>query len=301
LIKIAPTVALFGGSFDPPHIGHQTIIQKISALEDIDALIVMPAFLNPFKKTTLASAQQRLEWCKEICSSTRVIVSDFEVSQKRSVYTIETLNYLASSYSVKYLVIGSDNLASIDRWRDFTQIDSRVVWIVVTREGDNPSYSKLREYRVIELDMPISSTAIRSGEISGNVDKRIESKVEQLVKHRLKQRTQMTIKERVDAIVSVLDSKKAEQIEVFDLEGSDYIAKEVVIANSFGGKHTIALYEHLKNELKPKGEEFLGSDESDDWVVVDLGDIIVHIMTPAYREKYSMEKFLSELITKQAE
>jgi ribosome silencing factor RsfS/YbeB/iojap len=110
----------------------------------------------------------------------------------------------------------------------------------------------------------------------------------------------MTIKERVDAIVSVLDSKKAEHIEVFDLEGSDYIAKEVIIANSFGGKHTVALYEHLKNELKPKGEEFLGSDESDDWVVVDLGDIMVHIMTPAYREKYSMEKFLSELVAKQS-
>ena len=105
----------------------------------------------------------------------------------------------------------------------------------------------------------------------------------------------MTIKERVDAIVSVLDDKKAEEIEVFDLSDTDYIAKEVVIANSFGGKHTLALYEHLKKELKPKGEEFLGADESDDWVVVDLGDIIVHIMTPAYREHYSLEKFLSEL------
>jgi ribosome silencing factor RsfS/YbeB/iojap len=105
----------------------------------------------------------------------------------------------------------------------------------------------------------------------------------------------MTIKERVDAIVSILDDKKAEEIEVFDLSDTDYIAKEVVIANSFGGKHTIALYEHLKTALKPKGEQFLGAEESDDWVVVDLGDIMVHIMTPAYREHYSLEKFLSEL------
>ena len=105
----------------------------------------------------------------------------------------------------------------------------------------------------------------------------------------------MTIKERVDTIVSVLDNKKAEEIEVFDLADTEYIAKEVIIANSFGGKHTSALYEHLKNELKPKGEEFLSVDESSDWLVVDLGDIIVHIMTPAYREHYSIEKFLSEL------
>jgi len=111
----------------------------------------------------------------------------------------------------------------------------------------------------------------------------------------------MTIKERVDAIVNILDSKKAEEIEVFDLSDTDYIAKEVIIANSFGGKHTVALYEHLKNELKPKGEQFLGADESNDWVVADLGDIIVHIMTPAYREHYSLEKFLGGLTPKNSE
>ena len=108
----------------------------------------------------------------------------------------------------------------------------------------------------------------------------------------------MTIKERVDAIVNILDNKKAEEIEVFDLSDTDYIAQEVVIANSFGGKHTLALYEHLKKALKPQGETFLGTDESDDWVVVDLGDIIIHLMTPAYREHYSLEKFLSELAPK---
>jgi len=109
----------------------------------------------------------------------------------------------------------------------------------------------------------------------------------------------MTIKERVERIVEVLDNKKAEQIEVFDLKDSDYIAQEVIIANSFGGKHTVALYDHLKNDLKPKGEEFLAADQSDDWVVVDLGDIIVHIMTPAYREKYSLEDFLNTLTPSQ--
>lgn len=109
----------------------------------------------------------------------------------------------------------------------------------------------------------------------------------------------MTIKDRVERIVKILDSKKAEEIEVFDLKNSDYIAQEVIIANSFGGKHTISLYDHLKKELKPKGEDFLAADQSDDWVVIDLGDILIHIMTPAYREKYSMEDFLSTLISAQ--
>ncbi len=103
------------------------------------------------------------------------------------------------------------------------------------------------------------------------------------------------LQERIDTIVKVLDEKKAEEIEVFDLSDADYIAKSVVLANSIGGKHTAALLDHLKDTLKPKGEEFLGTDETEDWVVADLGDIIIHIMTPAYRQKYSIEEFLQEL------
>jgi len=100
---------------------------------------------------------------------------------------------------------------------------------------------------------------------------------------------------RVENIVNILDSKKAEEIEVFNLEDSDYIAKAVVLANSLGGKHTLALYDNLRVELKKLGEKLMGADESDDWVVVDLGDILIHIMTPQYRMRYSIEEFLKEL------
>ncbi len=104
-----------------------------------------------------------------------------------------------------------------------------------------------------------------------------------------------SIEQRVEEIVKVLDEKKAEEIEYFDLQNSEYIAKAVVIANSIGGKHTQALFDYLKEKLKPKGETFLGADESDEWIVADLGDIIIHIMTPEYRRKYSLEEFLEEI------
>ena len=105
----------------------------------------------------------------------------------------------------------------------------------------------------------------------------------------------MTLQERVERIVTLLDSKKAEEIEVFDLGNVDYIAQAVVIANSLGGKHTRALFDHLKEELKPLGETFYGSDESDEWIVADLGEIMVHIMTPDYRQRYSLEDFLDDI------
>lgn len=109
----------------------------------------------------------------------------------------------------------------------------------------------------------------------------------------------MTIDERVESIVSILDDKKADEIEVFNLDNADYIAKRVIIANSLNGKHTLALYDHLKKELKEQGDTFLASDASDEWVVADLGDILIHIMIPEYRQRYSLEKFLSELVENQ--
>jgi len=99
---------------------------------------------------------------------------------------------------------------------------------------------------------------------------------------------------RIEKITSLLDAHKAESIEVFDLSKKNYFVDYAIIASSLGSRHTVALLDHLKNGLKPE-EHFNNVDESGDWVVIDLGDILIHIMTPEYRVKYDMEKFLSEL------
>ncbi len=102
------------------------------------------------------------------------------------------------------------------------------------------------------------------------------------------------MKNRIENIVSVLDTNKAEAIEVFDLSEKNYFVDYAIIASSLGSRHTIALLDHLKKGIKP-AENFNNVDESGDWVVIDLGDILIHIMTPEYRVKYDMEKFLGEL------
>ena len=99
---------------------------------------------------------------------------------------------------------------------------------------------------------------------------------------------------RIEKITAVLDKNKAESIEVFDLKEKNYFVDYAIIASSLGIKHTTALLNHLKNELKPE-ETFNFVDESGDWIVIDLGDILIHIMTPEYRTKYDMENFLSTL------
>ncbi len=103
------------------------------------------------------------------------------------------------------------------------------------------------------------------------------------------------MQDTIDKIAKFLDEKKAEDIEVFDLSNKDYIANVVIIANAQSNKHTLALLDYFKKEIKEFGLKIYATDESDDWVVIDTGDILIHIMTPQYRARYSLEEFLTDL------
>ncbi|MDR1910755.1 MAG: ribosome silencing factor [Helicobacteraceae bacterium] len=100
--------------------------------------------------------------------------------------------------------------------------------------------------------------------------------------------------ERLEAIAKVLDQNKAERIEKFNLENSDYMVSGVVVASALADRHLTALIDYLKEALKPIGEEFLHSDVSDEWAAIDLGDILVHIMNEKTRDRYNLEAFLDE-------
>ena len=104
---------------------------------------------------------------------------------------------------------------------------------------------------------------------------------------------------RLENIKKILDDKKAENIEIIDLTSKDYLVDYVVIATTLNPKHGFALLNYLRTDLKPNGEEFLRVDEDDEWTIIDLGDMFIHLMSEKYRNKYSLEEFLSELVTKQ--
>jgi len=101
------------------------------------------------------------------------------------------------------------------------------------------------------------------------------------------------MEERIEKIVEILDRNKGEDIEVFNLQDSDYFVDYVVIATGLGDRHNEALLDYLKKGLKPE-ESFLNIEVSDGWIVVDLGDILIHIMTTSYRQLYKLEDFLNE-------
>lgn len=291
-----PTIAIFGGSFDPPHKGHQLIVEKAIENLQIDKLFVVPAYLNPFKTSTLADAPTRLSWCHTLFDSIdRVKVDDYEIKEGKSTVTSQSVKHFNQAYNVKYLIIGSDNLSTLTKWHAFEWLNETVTWVIATRDNHHLDTDELNKWELLPIEAPMSSTQIREEKDLQFIDEKIRTSV----KHILEGQHHMTIDERIAGIVKILDDKKAEEIEVFNLEDADYIAKRVVIANSLNGKHTLALFDHLKRELKEQGDEFLASDSSDEWAVADLGDILIHIMIPEYRQRYSLETFLNELVENQ--
>jgi nicotinate-nucleotide adenylyltransferase len=291
-----PIVAIFGGSFDPPHKGHQSIVASAIEYLDIDRLILVPTYLNPFKSTAFALASQRLLWCHILFDAlAKVCVDAYETKEASPIPTSQSVKHFNIKYQVKYLIIGADNSYDLRRWHDFEWLNSHITWVIVTRKGYEIHTEGLRQYQLIYVDNAISSTQIRAENDVCEVDKKIQKSVQSV----LQGKTMTSIDQSVENIIAILDRNKADEIEVFNLEEADYIAKQVIISNSLNGKHTQALAEHLKKGLREKEESILYSDISDDWAVLDLGDILVHIMTSEYRQRYSLEVFLSELLAKQ--
>ena len=151
-------LALFGGSFDPPHAGHVHIVNKALEILNIETLVVVPTYLNPFKSVSFASGYQRVAWLKEIFKShKRVQISDFEIAQNRSVYTIETVRHFSRYAQTIYLIIGADNLEKLHQWHHYDELCQRVTFVVVTRDNIDIPDTMIR----LDVDTPISSTLFR--------------------------------------------------------------------------------------------------------------------------------------------
>lgn len=152
------TIALYGGSFDPPHIGHEAVVKALLSLNEIDKVLLMPTFLNPFKKGSFAPADLRLKWLKKMFSdSKRVEVSSYEVDQQQKVPTLQSVEYLLKCYKKIYLVIGADNLKTLKEWYKSEILLSKVSLIVANRDGIEVPDG----YLTLDTHIDVSSSNLR--------------------------------------------------------------------------------------------------------------------------------------------
>ena len=139
-----PTIGIFGGSFDPPHCGHLSIINAAIQTLKLQKLFIVPSFLNPFKESFYFEPKMRLEWLKilqqEIClQDCEVLVLDYEVAQQAPTPTYKTLEFIQKTYATAQdsfcLLLGADNVASLHKWANFSWLQKNVEFVVIPRKG----------------------------------------------------------------------------------------------------------------------------------------------------------------------
>ena len=96
-------------------------------------------------------------------------------------------------------------------------------------------------------------------------------------------------------ILSSLDEDKAEEIVSIDIKGKSSVADRLIIASGRSQRHVAALAEHLMQKLKDAGSDHVRAEglPHADWVLIDAGDVIVHLFRPEVRHFYNIEKIWS--------
>ena len=100
------------------------------------------------------------------------------------------------------------------------------------------------------------------------------------------------INSALETVTTCLEDSKAEEIMTIDIRDKSAIADYMVVASGRSGRHVSAVADHLLRELKSLGFKSIKVEglQSADWVLVDIGDIIVHLFRPEVRDFYSLEK-----------
>lgn len=157
---------ILSGSFNPPHIGHLAIANYMLEYEGLDELWFIVSPHNPLKDAgSLVPEDQRLEMVQiAIRDEPRFHASDIEFTLPRPSYTINTLDTLSQRYPDRefYLIMGSDNLLLLDRWKEHERLVSTYKILVYPRPGYTAGHISNPNIRIVKAPLlDISSTVIR--------------------------------------------------------------------------------------------------------------------------------------------
>jgi nicotinate-nucleotide adenylyltransferase len=158
-------VGIYGGTFDPIHLGHLHVITQLIEKKIVDQLLVVPAGAPLLRADApKASAQQRRAMCQLALSdlpadiASKVLVNPIEVLRTGPSYAIDTVEAVAQSYPADsiVLIVGQDAADKLDQWHRIDELRTTVEFVVISRPG----------YVGNGIDigaLPVAATTIREG------------------------------------------------------------------------------------------------------------------------------------------
>lgn len=182
-MKDLKKAAVFGGTFNPPHMGHTFMLRGVAERSEIEKVLVMPAKTPPHKSGEILSAEHRVAMCRLAFEGIpKTELSLEELSLEGKSYTVKTLEHLKQKGIINPVwVIGGDSLINFHKWYEFEKILSMAELYVYIRWGiSKESLFSAKEnleklggkITLLDFEPPeISSTEIRQGIKNGSLNK----------------------------------------------------------------------------------------------------------------------------------
>ncbi|WIG97688.1 nicotinate (nicotinamide) nucleotide adenylyltransferase [Myxococcus sp. SDU36] len=137
-MRPAVQVALLGGSFNPPHVGHLMAATYVHATQAVDEVWLMPSWQHPFGKQ-MEPFEHRVAMCEALCAETSGWLKTSRIEQEPGLSgrTVDTLTLLVARHpDIRWsIIIGSDILRDLPHWKDFHRIEELSRVMVLNRAG----------------------------------------------------------------------------------------------------------------------------------------------------------------------
>jgi nicotinate (nicotinamide) nucleotide adenylyltransferase/ribosome silencing factor RsfS/YbeB/iojap len=325
-----------GGSFNPAHGGHLHLSLLALRHLDLDAVWWLVSPQNPLKPVAgMAPFALRLEQARRVAARYRaIVVSDLE-SRLKSRYTADTLAALRRRFPRLRFVwlMGSDNLFQLRRWERWTEIFRTVPIAVFDRAAYSlRALAELPARRFAGRRLPpaaarrladapppawvffhsplhpASATRIRAEPGSGpspTPRRPLLSTIAALTPRRHPPRARSATgpmaplpapQALLELVLDTLEDGMAEDVVTLDLAGKTTIADFMVVASGRSARQVLALTERLEAALSRRVRFSIEGKALADWVLIDAGDVIVHLFRPEIRAYYNLEKMWAEAL-----
>ena len=192
-------IAIYGGSFDPPHKGHKLLACNLAEICGADKVIIIPTALSPFKESSGATAQERYEMCRLAFNESLFEVSDIEINRGGKSYTVDTLKAVKKLYpeASLYLFMGDDMFLSFNKWYKYKEILELCVPVAACRTENLEKLEMMKSFAKTVLNLsedgaiicesvPIetSSSEIRESLKNGSESNALDQEVYRYIKTR---------------------------------------------------------------------------------------------------------------------
>lgn len=316
-------IGIFGGTFDPVHLGHINAVEDLQAECQFESIFWVLSARPPHKNQVSLSVERRFEVLQLALSGyDKFIPDDTEIKRPYQSWTIDTVTEFRQRFPQHHpcLIIGADSLTSLPSWHRYQELVESASFLVMARPGYVFDLPQELEQRVVstsqelkaakntsimliqQTDYDISSTQIRDTIIKEGADADVLQKwlptdvIHYIQEHQSYTIPPMQVDQIKDQVVDALEDVKAHDIRVLDIGDISDFADYMVVASGTSDTHVKALAREASDRLRQQGVKPLNEDgrELGEWVLVDFGDVVLHVMRPEVREYYDLEKLWDE-------